>query len=100
MPDLSIEYYWSCDSLRSFSTEVKGTKDTYTVSFFRTRHADLWECSCLGFKFRGQCKHIAEAEKKRCGWHQFIDGGDPVMCDGERKCPKCGGEVFSEGWGV
>lgn len=40
--------------------EVKGSKgDTYIVE----KIDNAWSCSCAGFKFRGECKHIKEFDK-------------------------------------
>jgi hypothetical protein len=37
------------------SWTVKGSRgDEYTIN----EHNGQWQCSCSGFKFRGQCKHI------------------------------------------
>lgn len=42
--------------------EVKGSKgDIYTVQEID----DMLQCSCSGFKFRGQCKHVKEIEDGR-----------------------------------
>lgn len=39
--------------------EVKGSKgDTYIV----TREEGVLQCTCSGFKFRGECKHVKEIE--------------------------------------
>ena len=40
--------------------EVRGSKgDIYKV----TELNGAWSCSCSGFKFRGQCRHIKEAQE-------------------------------------
>ena len=37
--------------------QVQGSRgDEYTV----TEHLGQWQCSCSGFKFRGQCRHITQ----------------------------------------
>ena len=37
--------------------KVAGSRgDSYTVS----EHQGNWMCTCAGFKFRGQCKHVDE----------------------------------------
>lgn len=42
--------------------EVKGSKgSTYTVS----RKSGAWSCTCAGFKWRRDCKHM-EAKKQEC----------------------------------
>lgn len=38
---------------------IKGSKgDSYTV----TQAGTKWSCSCVGFQFRRQCKHVKEAQ--------------------------------------
>jgi hypothetical protein len=112
MPDLSIEYYWHCLTAESFSTEVTGSKgDKYIVSYDDYGHRNKsevtfdWSCTCMGYKTKkkvGYCKHIDQVIKDnlRCGWMQFTDGGEPVEKDGEKVCPKCGGPITSQAWGV
>ena len=48
------------DQVRSTERwEVKGSKgDTYTVE----RIDGVLNCSCAGYKFRGECKHVKEIE--------------------------------------
>jgi hypothetical protein len=45
-------------------------------------------CDCKGFHFKKRCKHLEEAQKEICTWHQ-------QWCDeiyvNDNKCPRCGG---------
>lgn len=38
----------------------KRTGEKYTVSF----HTQFWSCTCMGYGFRGKCKHIEEVKQK------------------------------------
>jgi len=105
MPDLTVEYHWMCQDNDRFLTYIKGSKgDEYRVDF--TGRNQEWHCSCKGFQFHHTCKHVQEAEKKRCTWNAFHDDGTPVdvQMDDEHPngyaCPRCGGEVTSQGYGV
>lgn len=107
MPDLSIHYFYHCESAEHFSTKVEGSKGKhYAVTYgpSRGRYQYDYHCSCDSFKFgKGKyCKHIEEVKKSglHCNWQQFIDGGEPVKKDGENRCPNCGAGVYSQGHGV
>ena len=100
MADLTIEYRYTCPSNISWAKTVIGSKgDKYIVSF----HGDglvQWQCTCPGFKFKGECKHIKKAEKERCGWNweAYCGGGaqpkpDPKKPGGFGLCPMCNEEV-------
>jgi hypothetical protein len=96
MPDLSIEYYWLCETARHW--EAKHPRG-YRVAWEYQRGGDVqydWHCECKGFQFRRKCSHIEWAKPLRCGWHQFEDGGE---CDG-KVCPRCKGPITSERWAV
>lgn len=68
MPDLTIEFRYTCPSNIYWAKEVTGSKgDKYSVTY-DGNHFEPWSCTCQGFKFRGECKHIKAAEKERCGW--------------------------------
>jgi len=102
-PDLSVENRWGCCDLDYFQTRIEGSADyTYLVICERGE----WHCDCKGFKFRRTCRHIKEAEKKRCVWSEDTDGGEPNnvpvsdFFPNGKSCPKCGGEVFSYRVGV
>jgi hypothetical protein len=54
------EYAMAVPDKRSETFIVKGTKPgtTYTV----TRNDSNWSCSCVGFGFRKDCKHVRECK--------------------------------------
>ena len=101
MPDLSVEAHWACDDVVYFQTTIKGSQD-YTVYCDRGK----WHCDCKGFKFRGTCKHVKEAQKKQCTWRADLDGGEPVdvpvsdAFPNGKSCPQCGGAVTAIRIGV
>lgn len=107
MPDLTVEYHYHCESAEHFSTKVKGSKGDYTVTYGPTPRGPYqynYSCSCDSFKFgKGKpCKHIEQVKKSdlHCNWMGFTDGGKPVEVNGEKRCPKCGANVHSQGHGV
>ena len=112
MPDLTVEYYYHCETAENWSTTFKGSSGTdYTVRYGATplgRYQYDYSCSCSSFKYKrgvdsnGYCKHIRAAEKDHCKWMAFHDGGDAVVdpTTGDPKCPKCGSDCRSMGWGV
>lgn len=96
MPDMTIEAYWCCETAQHW----RGTIDGHAVYWGSLPpSADVgygFVCDCTGFKYRKQCRHVKAAEALRCGWQQFVSGGEPV--DG--KCPRCGGGVSAERYAV
>jgi len=100
MPDLTIEYYYLCSSAVRAAYNIEGSEDkTYQVEYdhnYINTKSQGWSCDCQGYKFRKTCNHIKKAQEKHCGWLQFANGDEPV--DG--KCPKCGDDISSRGWGV
>ncbi len=110
MHDLTTIYYWHCITYETWERTVEGSKGaTYKVRWNNYSHKNRgsvqydFSCSCPSYKFgKGYCKHIKQAQEKWCGWSQFSDGGDVVKKEKMKdyKCPKCGSEVKSMGWGV
>jgi hypothetical protein len=92
MPDFTIENYWVCFDLAYFQTKIEGNAGTYTVTCIKGQ----WHCDCLAYKYnKGWCKHIKQANNKRCSWHQHHEGGEPIEKeDGTKCCPQCGGSVL------
>ena len=108
MSDLNIVDFWHCDTFEQFGpARVESSDGThvYRVEFGPTPLAATqrgWTCTCVGFEFRGSCQHIEEVKPRRCGWSQFMDGGEPVhyASPPAAHCPECGNECRSMGWGV
>lgn len=110
MPDLTIENYWCCLSNESFSTFVASSdgSKTYQVTFGpnhknKDRVVNDWACTCPAYEHRpGYCKHIKriQAAGERCGWHKFVDGGEPEYSGDTPCCPNCGGPVTTQRMGV
>lgn len=101
MPDMTLETFFNCQTAEEFSIEVQGSK-TYTVSFGPSKEGSDWHCTCDAFKYgKGKyCKHIKQAEPLRCGWMQYVNGGEPVQKGHEYFCPKCGNKANSRQWAV
>lgn len=74
-----------CESLRgsTFSIPGSGSKNYQVYLGLNDNH-----CSCKSFYFRKHCKHIEEAQKQMCGWHQ--QWGNEIL-EEKGTCPKCGG---------
>jgi len=107
MIDLTTEFFWHCGTFEQFGpAEVQGSEGAiYHVEFGPVQGQVVqrnWTCTCPGFQFKGACKHIEEVRPRRCGWSQFIDGGEAVIYVSPYgvHCPKCGNECQSMGWGV
>ena len=101
MPDLTLETYFNCQTAEEFQTQIEGTK-TYTVSFGPGKEGHDWTCTCDAFKYgKGKyCKHIKQVESSRCGWMQYVHGGEPVQKGHEYFCPKCGTKANPRQWAV
>jgi hypothetical protein len=91
MPDLTIEIMQECTRRQGETVRVTGSRGAvYEVTF--------WEggasCTCPAYRFSRytthpfgkSCKHLAEAARQTCGWHELY--GQPIEVDGT--CPQCG----------
>lgn len=101
MPDMTLEIFFNCETAEGFNTEVQGSK-TYIVAFGPSKEGYDWTCSCDAFKYgKGKyCKHIKQVEQTRCGWMQYVHGGEPVENNHEYFCPKCGAKAHPRKWAV
>lgn len=88
MPDFTYMNFYACQDINNYVTKIHGNTGIHTVRYDNGK----WSCTCDGFKFRKTCKHVRQADK--CDWCQEWDGGEPKIIDGDKKCPKCGGEIF------
>ena len=50
-----------------------------------------WSCTCKGYQFRTTCKHVKEAEAKRCGFGWEAAAGSPSEMG--KTCPECKGST-------
>jgi len=104
MPDLTEQTFWACQTAIEWSTVVVGsTGDNHVVRWGFTPEGDTeyaYSCDCKGFKYRKRCSHVKRAKERRCGWTQFVDGGEPHTVDGKHFCPECGGPVVAQRFGV
>lgn len=91
MPDLTNESAPVCSSNIYWETSIKSaTSDKhysvcYTVLPPNAKMQYGYICECLGYQFRGTCKHIKQADKDRCGW-----GADLTERGDYDECPDCG----------
>lgn len=92
MPDLDIIYVQVCGT-NALKEEVQGSKgETYEVFAHQDESYD--NCTCMGFQFRRNCKHVRALREKLCGWHeQASEERQTPQQEMEGICPKCGGET-------
>jgi len=58
------------------------------------------QCTCKGFQFRKNCKHVKEVEKNRCSWHGAYDERQNEEQEKNHICPVCGKETITVAVGV
>lgn len=104
----TIENGWMCSNSSNWSRRVRSsTGQTYMVSFGRVDNPEDrgvehdYTCTCPDFQLRKRkhertyCKHIDATKEERCTWHtQFTGPPEPVMENGEPKCPHCQAEAI------
>ncbi len=77
MPDFTIKIMQQCTS--GERAEVGG----YYQDEIPTEHPT---CTCKGYQYHHNCKHITEAKTLRCQYHELTHGAPSK--DGV--CPECG----------
>ena len=98
---------YQCMSNESWEMRVRssdGHRD-YIVSYGKAPYWSVvdndFSCTCEAFKFKKTyCKHIKQVAHLHCGWIQYIHGGEPVIVDGKKSCPRCHGPLKSISYGV
>lgn len=87
MPDFTYETMQQCKDISRISIKI----DDYIVS--RIQDFMFNHCTCKGFKFRRNCKHLDIAQNEICTWHQMT--GMPQDFDEKESmiCPMCSGET-------
>jgi hypothetical protein len=96
MTDFTTETRKVCSQNVRFHTKVPASKGggEYHVSFGVENPGEYqsnWHCTCPGFQYRRDCKHVEQAKARKCdaGWDAYA-GGPGIEGD---KCPKCGSPV-------
>lgn len=77
-----VNYLWCPDNAHYYE-KVKDYHVNYDMR-------NGWTCTCKGFQFRKNCKHIEEVENNRCGWGGGALIGSPSEEPEDGKCPECG----------
>jgi hypothetical protein len=90
MPDLHRVLTCTCPSNFDWARSVESSdkKRTYLVTFTKEGN---YACTCPGFKYRGQCRHIDEVSPERCGGLVDAFANTIYNC---KTCPDCGEETI------
>jgi hypothetical protein len=99
MPAEIVNAEFCADYWATYEVLSSDGKTKYTVTFAGGEGGA--HCTCKGFAYRKDCRHISEVFKKGCFWNpQWYDGGSreikPTNYIDEdhhisTRCPKCGG---------
>lgn len=96
MHNLFQQPFYSCLTNKYWQYDTGKYSITYQ-SVQNGRYEYDYVCTCPAYKFskdEKKCKHIEEVKHLRCGWSQFLHGGQPVVDNnGVKRCPECGEEV-------
>ena len=101
MTDFTVETKWICETAENWQYDImRDGQRVYRVKYnhMPDNHAVAYDytCTCKGYKFRKNCKHIEEAKQYHCNWNQFVDGGDVLWLDPSKEefcCPRCKGKA-------
>ena len=103
MPDLTIVTAWTCQTNQYWRKTVNGYLVEWRQQAPNATVQYDWACTCKGFQFRRQCKHIEQVRDERCGWNETLEptaqpeSGGP---DNRPLCPECGAEAIPVQVGV
>jgi hypothetical protein len=92
MVDLTPVRTHTCSSNIFWQVQFTGS---HGANYVLTYEGSIgWSCTCPGYKYRGDCKHIHDKELagKRCGWGE--DAFANAVHD-ETECPECGSPTTS-----
>lgn len=100
MPDLAIETGWWCRTNERWEATVQGNGGRVYKVYWERDHRPgphpqfRYRCTCKGFIFRGDCRHVDIAAKQHCRWNEEMEPGvQPERIEGVVRCPHCHGDV-------